>query len=113
MRVRVDRVDIAFSTIKINGVEAIIEPVYPPLVLVSYPTYRRRQSCKGRDAGIASIIIPHGFYKYRVTTNTAIEPANSGVISGSIIITIRNFTVLQVAYTIQAICALHVMIGAC
>src|SRR5213592_4152293 len=84
MWVCIDGVNITLSTIEINCVEAVIEPIYPPLILVSDPTHRSRQASKSRNPGVTRIVVPHSLYNYGITTHIAVEPTNCSIISRSI-----------------------------
>src|ERR1700680_4210829 len=90
MRIGVNCVNVPFSTIKIGGVEDVIQPVHAPLILVSYPTHGAGQAGKGGNTSIAGIIIPNGFYYDGVSADIAVEPLNGIVIARGIVVTIGD-----------------------
>src|SRR3989442_11571118 len=90
MWIHIHRIHIPFTVIKINGVETIIEPIDAPLILMSYPTHRAGQPCEGRNTSIVAIVIAHGLDNHGVAAHVTIEPTNRGIISRSIIPTIRT-----------------------
>src|SRR6266516_6538130 len=94
MLIHIYRIDISFAVSKINGIETIIEPIHSPLVLMSYPTHRRGQTRKRGNTRITCIVVTDSLYNNGITAHMTVQPADGGIISRCIIITIWKSTSL-------------------
>src|SRR5437763_14608087 len=92
VRVHIDGANVSLATIKINSIKSIIDPVDAPLILMSYPPHRRRQTREGRDTPVTAVIFANRLNNHRIATDMAVEPANSSIVTGCIISTIGRLT---------------------
>src|SRR5579875_3981182 len=82
IRAGIDQIHICRPLIELDGVGGIIEPVRTPLIFMALPSHDRRQTSKGRDAPISSVIVAYRLYDHGITLNMSVQPANSVIIAG-------------------------------